>query len=151
MASIRTQTAFEEMVHHYTFDKPDLIPPSDGWFKKFCERNNLKTINKTLIDRERMEKGTTTRVKDWFDQIFNQKSFEQYKRELIFNADETMVAYNNKLKAVVRHSSKVAIDAIIGNKEHLTLMVAVSAAGALLTPYAIYPLKTLPPIIEGFV
>jgi hypothetical protein len=31
------------MVHHYNFDKPDLIPPSDGWFKKFCERNNLKT------------------------------------------------------------------------------------------------------------
>jgi hypothetical protein len=53
-------------------DKSDLIPTFDGWFKKFCERNNLKTINKILIDREN-EKETTTCVKDWFDQIFNQK------------------------------------------------------------------------------
>eukprot|EP01080_Neovahlkampfia_damariscottae_P012621 gene12621-6525_t len=90
------------------------------WIETFLTRHNLKAIAKTPLNRKRFENGNTTAIKGWF-----LKTDPNDKKKIpswaIFNAEETMVAW-----------------------------VTISVKGKLLTPYAIFHLKTISGILDQF-
>lgn len=65
--------------------------------------------------------------------------------DFIWNADETMISIaDNQSKVIVFNDSPPPTRAIPSRLEHITLMLAGSASGYPLQPFAILPLKTMP-------
>lgn len=71
----------------------------------------------------------------------------QFKPELMFNADETMIAPGKgRTKVVTRAGDVRPCHPDHAKGEHLTLLLTISAAGQQLTPLVVCPLKNVPPL-----
>ena len=78
------------------------------------------------------------------DQILKRHNF---KADMIFNADETMIAPGKRrVKVVTRGGDPRPCLPEHAKGEHVTLLLTISAGGFPLKPLVIYPLKTLPDV-----
>lgn len=67
--------------------------------------------------------------------------------QLIWNMDETMMEVGSgKCKVITTRSAPRPHNEVPSKSEHITLVLAISAAGDFARPLCIFPLKTLPPL-----
>jgi hypothetical protein len=79
-----------------------------------------------------------------FEQILKR---DKFKPDIIFNADETMIAPGKRrVKVVTRAGDPRPCLPEHAKGEHVTLLLTISAGGFALKPLVIYPLKTLPDV-----
>lgn len=90
---------------------------------------------------------TTEQVEAFMGEVDQLMKEHRFKPDLIFNADETMIAPGkNRVKVLCRAGDPRPCHPDHEKGEHVTLLLTISAAGLPLKPVAIYPLKNLPPL-----
>ena len=74
----------------------------------------------------------------------NLVTLHKYKEELIFNYDETMVEYMEKVNVIVPIEQTPAKENLMANSIHITLGIFISGDGGYLKPMLVLPLKEFP-------
>jgi len=116
-----------------------------GYTKRFMDRNELISVKPSPLQNDKfiLRHGV---LYDFWGKLGKLYSKYEFKRAMVFNADETAIVYgetDSKIRAVTgREHRKAFIKAGI-KKFHLTCMVCVCADGTLLPTTIITPRKTI--------
>ena len=125
----------------------ELTEPSRSWVNDFCLRNGLKLAHRTEIERSRLLAGCFSELRSFLKSI--EADLAEVPDTLLFNADETMLSGKRRYKGVTDAGATIAIGFEIKEAEHLTAMITVSAAGALVPPFFIlHGLSKLPQSLQ---
>ena len=140
------------MIEFYKEFQPLTIEePQWNWFYSFLDRHELKTMNGKVMDKKRIDNGTTGTIKYWFEKTYLPIDPLSIDKNLMFNYDETMLYVKNNGVVVVRKGSKQGIIEECLGSEHITSCVSMSVAGNYTTPFIIVPLKKCPKSLMEYV
>jgi hypothetical protein len=134
-----------------TFVKKESQLPSDDWLGDFKGRWSLKPLKSTDIERARSLGATVSSLRKWFTDIYDLIDLSKYDKSFIGNMDETMISSKSRLLCIVRRTSRYALSIEDENSEHITLVCTVTANGDSAPPFAIFPLKNMPMILDEMV
>ncbi len=134
-----------------SFVKKEFHIPSEDWLSDFKDRWNLKTLKSTDIERARSLGATVSLIRKWFTEVYDRIDLNKYDKSFIGNMDETMISSKSRLLCIVRRTSRYALSIEDENSEHITLVCTVTANGDSAPPFAIFPLKTMPMILDEMV
>lgn len=142
----------KEMIKFFpSFALPSVKAPSKKWLEFFKERNGLKSVNGTPIEKIRSETATIGNITWWYENIMSQINWEEYDAKFVFNADETMLQQSGKKVVIVPKTVKRPLIKMEENSEHVTIMSCIAANGDSMTPLFIFPLKTLPKELDDLI
>lgn len=134
-----------------SFVKNETKIPSEDWLSDFKGRWNLKTLKSTDIEGVRSLGATVTSIRKWFSEVYDPIDLTKYDKSFIGNMDETMISSKSRMLCVVRRTSRYALNIEDENSEHITLVCTVTANGDSTPPFAIFPLKNMPTVLDDMV
>jgi len=148
----------DEVMYKYFGNKwkdINIKEPSTFWLENLLKKKDFKAKTPSILENDRFSKCTTSNVSKWFKEIEDQLKEENidintYNPNLIFNMDETMITADKTLQVYTKKVKAVTKSLSI-SKEHVTLLATINAAGNYFEPTAIFPLKTLPKVLESMV
>ncbi|CAH1240842.1 Hypp6116 [Branchiostoma lanceolatum] len=117
--------------------------PRKRWWKGFKGRHpDLTLRSPDQLDKERALSSTPKAVFDHYErleEILDEPNAKDKKKHIIYNADETEVDLSAKSsKVIVLQGSKRSPSRRAGGRDHISVLVCVSAAGQTVHPMIIY-------------
>ncbi|XP_019628182.1 PREDICTED: uncharacterized protein LOC109472769 [Branchiostoma belcheri] len=117
--------------------------PGQKWWRGFRRRHpDLTLRSPDQLDRERASFSGPGVVFDHFErmeQVLTENKIKDKKPHLIYNVDETGVELSVKVsKVIVPRGSKRSPSRRAGGRDHISVLVCVSAAGQTIPPMVIY-------------
>jgi hypothetical protein len=124
---------------------PEDQPPLGArWVSRFLLRNpqfSLVKQKKLEVDRFLAHRPTT--IQQWYDGLQRLYDMFNFDAHDVYNMDETgfRVGIGREEWVVTRYPKREHWTPIHGNREHITVVEAISADGSVLSPYIILPAK----------
>ncbi len=139
------------LVHYPKYKVPATEMPSHSWLNGFVNRNDLKKMKETNLEKNRIQMGTTSNVKSWFDDTYSKIDLSKYDERMIGNADESMLQSNYRLVCIVKRTTRFAITSEDENSEHCTILTVCTVNGDYMPPLLIFPLKSVPKELDKMI
>ena len=116
------------------------------WTKK---QPTLCTRPEIPLEAERVNGATHENIEEWFTRIGKEINPSSFRKELIFNMDETMIDFNSKKVRVVSPKERALIRMSAGEHTmHITCVLCIAADGSHVTTTLILPKKEFPDDLE---
>ena len=106
---------------------PNSEPPSRPWVNAFCRRRGLTIKKRREIEVSRLRAGFYDDLTGFLTDVNSELG--DTPPELIFNCDETMLSAKRQYKGVVPGGMITAIGPEESDRQHVTAMITVCAAG----------------------
>ena len=123
-------------------------PPSDHWFKKFQQKQDLRGFKENPLEKERSENATRGNIRDWFSKIGSLIDMTRFKMGMVGNMDETMCNFKGRSIVFGKKDNRTAVTVDDQGREHITILQTILNNGDTFTPMYVLPLKKVPTYLD---